>query len=307
MSLALRYAGHRASGHYLTRRLRAPRWARRLAIFAPVLLVVAIAMYRLGAVELDALYILLALVCALSVAALMLSLMVIQCVWRKGDRGGGQAIGAMALSLLTLLPFLAGAYRWEVMPQTNFAVTGEGISVPVGSIGAPANGVAALVGEASAPVSGRRFQASAADIYSVAETVLEDKGWHVENTSSNAPPPSPPVVAPRQPADAPPDISVVPIPYDPSELEEGPNADPTAVPEADDYVVTAVARSLVFGFPSEVVIHIHEQDDETLVDMRSTSLLVPFDLGQNRYFIESFLADLDAAAAGIEGAAAAEE
>ena len=57
---------------------------------------------------------------------------------------------------------------------------------------------------------------------------------------------------------------------------------------------------MIFALPSDMVVRIAEDGDETFVDVESTSRDTGIDLGQNRRFIERFLTDLDAAMSGLE-------
>ena len=45
---------------------------------------------------------------------------------------------------------------------------------------------------------------------------------------------------------------------------------------------------------------LHQEGGETFVDLRAVSRATGLDLGQNRRFIEAFLADLDLAMSGLE-------
>ncbi|MEF2070479.1 DUF1499 domain-containing protein [Consotaella aegiceratis] len=306
MSIAARYAGSRMAGHYLTRRLRAAGWAWRLATFSLILLPVTILLYRLGVVELNALFMLLGLTGGLAALALLLSLLVLQRVWRKGDHGGGRAVSALLLALLVLAPFVLAAALWEANPRVNWAVTGEEEAVPVGTIQARALGEIRTTGTASPDqtLSGRRFRASAAQINTVARDVLDAKGWSVESVIAGAPVPPEPA-SEALPNDLQDGAAAGGTALTEDDEAQGPAPDPASRPDAQDYVITAVARSPVFAFPSEIVIRIHEVADETRVEMRSTSLTLPYDLGQNARFIRGFLTQLDDAAAAVEGVTAA--
>ena len=63
--------------------------------------------------------------------------------------------------------------------------------------------------------------------------------------------------------------------------------------------VEAVATSFLFGFESDVVIRLIEEEDGTLVDMRATSRWGAHDLGSNASRVNAFLTDLDAALQGL--------
>ena len=75
----------------------------------------------------------------------------------------------------------------------------------------------------------------------------------------------------------------------------------TATDEAEneERYVEAVATSLIFGFPSDIVIRLIEEEEGTLVDMRSSSRYGPHDLGANAKIVTEFMDDLDLALQGL--------
>lgn len=60
----------------------------------------------------------------------------------------------------------------------------------------------------------------------------------------------------------------------------------------DEGRIEAVASSLIFGFKDEIVIRIQEDDEGSLVDMRSRSRVGQIDRGVNAKRIRAFLTDL---------------
>ena len=54
-----------------------------------------------------------------------------------------------------------------------------------------------------------------------------------------------------------------------------------------------VAKTLIFGFQSDVVIRVVEDGDGALVDMRSVSRFGVHDLGDNAARLDGFLGELD--------------
>ncbi|NKB50996.1 MAG: DUF1499 domain-containing protein [Rhizobiaceae bacterium] len=73
----------------------------------------------------------------------------------------------------------------------------------------------------------------------------------------------------------------------------------TEVEEQEERYVEAVATSLLFGFESDVVLRLVEEEEGTLVDMRSTSRWGAHDLGSNAARIISFMSELDDALQGL--------
>ncbi len=63
--------------------------------------------------------------------------------------------------------------------------------------------------------------------------------------------------------------------------------------EATEITIEALARTAIFGFPSDVAIRLIDEGSSTYVDMRSASRYGEYDLGDNAARIEAFLGDLD--------------
>jgi hypothetical protein len=298
------------SGHYLRKRLRFAGFARRLAAFALVLLVAAMVIYRLGAIAPQALIGLLLLVAAVASIALLISVVGLMRVWYRGVDGGRTAMGACFLALLALFPFALVTYLAFVNPRANAAYTEalapEGVAATVAT--PPSTGWRSLFAAPTAPeqpsiVSGRRYVADAPRVFQAARMVVEDSGWQVEDIITG----DPSLPAAPEPAEG--DLGIsgltgipIPTPRDSVDMEAA--ADPLAVPDSDQYRIAAVARDLLFGLPSDMVIRIVADDGDTYVDMQSMSRSTGIDLGENRRIIEGFLTDLDTAMAGLETIAA---
>ena len=71
------------------------------------------------------------------------------------------------------------------------------------------------------------------------------------------------------------------------------------VEEAEEHYVEAVATSFLFGFESDVVVRVIEEEEGTLVDMRSTSRWGAHDLDSNVTRIIALMNDLDLSLQGL--------
>ena len=69
----------------------------------------------------------------------------------------------------------------------------------------------------------------------------------------------------------------------------------------DDIFIEILERTLIFGYENDVVIRIISEDQNTLVDVRSSSRWGRHDFGYNARLIESILTQLDTALLGIAG------
>ena len=294
------------SGHYLRKRLRYAGFARRLAAFALVLLFSTMAIFRLGGIEAQPLIALLLLVACIAAVALLISVWGLIRVWYRGVDGGGTAMTACCLALLALLPFALVTYLAFVNPRANAAYTDalapEGIAPTVTPARTSLQSIfaAPIAPEQPSVVSGRRFIAEAPRVFQAAQMVAEDSGWQVEEIIAGDP------SAPAAPEPAEGDLGIsgltgIPIPTPRAAVDMAATPeDPLIVPESSQYRIEAVARDLVFGLPSDLVVRIAEDDGDTYVDMQSMSRFTAIDLGENRRIIERFLTDLDTAMAGLK-------
>jgi hypothetical protein len=279
--------GMKATGHYIRKRLRMAGLARSLAGFSLVFMAVGILAYRFAGIDFEALKGVLAVAFVMAAFALVIALLGLARVWRSGYEGGGLAVGAVALALVTLAPFvLAGILAYD-NPRVAQAASDGMQAADISAETAPAEGA-----PETGPISGRRYQATAAQVFGVSKLVLADLGWDVSTVNANAP---------VDEEDG--DLGVrgtseIPIPT--PRAAGGPEGgdDPLDQPDSTDYAIEATAAGPVLALPSDITIRIVEDGSETFVDLRSASRAVGWDLGQNRRFIEDFLTRLDAAMAG---------
>lgn len=298
----------RRSGHYLRARLRSAPWAWRAAVFAVLVLAASVLVFRLGGLDFRTLKLLFATVAGLSAFAILAGLGGLVRVWRSGCEGGGRALAALCLGLCAAAPFAVAGLLAFSAPRTGSAETDGMLAADTVSeeslseAMSPDNpaGPPAPDGEAGGPLlSGRRFQARAAQVYAVTRLVLADEGWDIAEVATGAPAEDAP-----DPGGDTGDLGVsgtvdVPLPTARSSVDPDMANDPFDREDSDEYAVQAVAKSPVLALPSAVTIRIVEDGADTFVDLRSTSQVVAWDLGQNRRFIEDFLARLDAGMAGV--------
>lgn len=265
--MAIVLAGRRPSSFAL--------WARRLATFSAVLLVVSGLGHRFGLVEAIPFFWLLGLVGTLAVAALLLAGAGFFQLWIYGDRGGVSAMIATLTALVVLAPFAMSAWRVYAYPRLSDISTdtqdpppldaAAGLRSsdmnPVGPISAED---AALQAEGYPDLTGRRYQLSADRVQELAAQLALASGWTFEQ------PPTPPL-------------------------------------DGGDSFIEALAHTTFLAFPVDVSIRITDEGDTTYVDMRSASRYGRHDLGDNARRVSDFLVALDAAVAGAAGLPAATE
>ncbi|GGE14150.1 hypothetical protein GCM10011390_36670 [Aureimonas endophytica] len=279
------------AGHYLRKHLRLARFARRLACFSGLLLVVAVVIFRRGGIDFSTLRILAALVAAFVALALALAGAGLWRVWRRGHAGGQAALAALFVGLLVATPFaLAGALALG-SPPTNMAET-VGLAEAEGAV---------VAVPPEAVIEGRTFPVRASQVYQAVRTVLGDVGWTVAEVKTADPKPVPDEPEAATPAAPAPRFGQIPVPTPriaPDEDETAEAPDPLDQPESGEYRVAAVAEGPVLRLPSDVEIRITEDEDQAYLDLRSVSRFGGRDFGQNRRFIETFLARVDTAMIG---------
>ena len=295
------------TGHYLRKRLRLAAPARSLAAFSLVLLAASIGIYRLGGIAPQALIGLLLLTAGFASLAFFVSAVGLLRVWLGGVEGGGTALGGLFLSSVVLAPFALTLYLAVTNPRANAAYT-EGVApdqiaaaiatarAPDAPISAAASAIAAT--ESPSVVSGRRYVANPPQVYAAARKALIDSGWKVKDVVAGDPDAG-------NAGPAPGDLGVsgsqgIPVPTPRATIDAESSDLPLDRPDSDQYRISAVARDPVFALPSDVDIRIVGDGSETFVDMQSVSRTTGIDFGQNRRFIESFLADMDTQMAGQE-------
>ena len=309
------------AGHYIQKRLALAGFARRLAGFVILLMVVSVLLYRLGSIAPQALIGVLLLAGSLGLVALLLALWGMGRAWFQGVAGGGTAAGAFVLSAIALSPFAIVGYLAADNPPVNTAVTQrlapDDVAAVIDAIdpaqdqaltqasaerAAPDATAESILADQPSVVPGRRYLAEAPRVYRAAHDVLAGLDWTVDDVVAGDPNAADAADGAQS---APDDLGVsgsggIPIPTPRAQIETRQAQDPEQVPESDQYRLSVVARDRIFALPSDMVIRIAQDGDETFVDVESTSRDTGIDLGQNRRFIERFLTDLDTAMSGLE-------
>ncbi|MBN9035750.1 MAG: DUF1499 domain-containing protein [Rhizobiales bacterium] len=236
-------------------------WARRIAVFAAVLLVTSTAGHRFGPVPTLPFLWLLLIVAGLAVLALLLAAAGFARLWQRGDRGGRASVRATLIAILVLLPFGFAAWRVYALPQLADVTTdtanppdfflAPGLRTaemnPLRAWSDPEPGAQA---EAYPTVTGRRYTLPLDRMQEMVATAADDLGWK-----------------PEEPA--------------------------TLSADGREATIELAAPSLVFGFVSDVAVRIVDEGETSYVDLRSASRYGRHDLGDNAAKIARFLDDLD--------------
>lgn len=316
------------------RRSDAAIWCWRLATFAVPYLLIVVLGHRFGVIETISTFWLLALGVAILVASILTGARGLYELWTFGHKGGLKAARGTVLAVILLLPFAYYGAKAFVLPPMNdistdledppaFESAVEDRVAGMNIIVDPASERSELQLRAYPRVSARRYPLGTGRVFREVVALVSEREWTILTTESEfgeapvdaegsglvakpvtdeeglplriAPPKYRPqaVVVPETLSTE----TVLVAPVGRSSADED---DETADPSEERYV-EAVAKSLVLGFESDVVIRMVEEESGTLVDMRSSSRWGPHDLGSNADRIVQFMADLDAALQGVSG------
>jgi len=308
----------------------AAAWCQRLAVFCVPYLAIVILGHRFGSIETSQAFWLLGLGAAMVLMAIGLGIWGLYRLWTFGDQGGRRSARGLAIALLLLAPFLYQGARAFALPQL-YDISTDLVDPPpfdtaMDDRATGMNGQSAfddvqrqLQLENYPRVAARRYPLGMIRVFRAAVELVSERDWTIltgersnsetaideEGSNLTARPVAGADGLPLNPT-LPrfrPSTSRTPS-LAPVEAFETVQVSPigrTAIENAeqDERYIEAVATSLIFGFQSDVVIRLIEEESGTLVDMRSNSRFGPHDLGANAAQIEAFLADLDASLQGL--------
>lgn len=311
------------------RRSGAAQLCERLALFSIPYFAFTVLGHRFGLIETLDTYWLLAIGGLLLIVAILAGIRAFQQLWVEGDEGGLRATRGTLIAIVLMVPFLWFGYLAFALPQLHDIST---------DLDDPPNFASAyeIRSEASNPiaetmtdlekdqqllayprVSARRYPLGSGRVFRVVVSLMKDRGWSIltaETEQGRAPIdeegsgliarrtvdqqgiPLRPITPRFRPARVDTERLVT---IDTVEVSPIGRGEVVAAGEQDERYIEAVARSLIFGFASDVVVRLIEEEDGTLVDMRSVSRYGPHDLGSNAALVVSFMEDLDSALQGL--------
>lgn len=243
------------------RRSASAVWARRMAVFAAVLLVVSILGHRFGPVPTVPFLWLLVVVAGLAVLALLLAAVAFARLWQRGDKGGRAAVRATLVAILVLLPFGFAAWQVAMLPPLvdistdtinppAFSVAPRLRTAEMNPLGGWAEPVRGMQADAYPLVSGRRYTLPLDRMQEMVAAAAGALGW-------------------------------------PALGKE------TVASDGHEITIELAAPSLLLGFVSDMAVRIVDEGDTSYVDVRSASRYGHHDLGDNAAKIQRFLEQLD--------------
>ena len=308
---------------------RAAKWCEDLAAFCVPYIALTILGHRFGLVDLQSTLWLLALGIALLVASILLGIRGLIDLWTSGRKGGVRAARGIALAALLLTPFAYFGFKAFALPPL-YDISTDLIDPPLydnalddreagmNDVVAPDEETRAMQLQAYPRVTARRYPLGAGRVFRAVAELVQERDWTIltaDVEEGNAPideegsaivTSTPGVGGLPNPLPVPdfrPDITrserdafVAPQRVSPTGREE---SELVGGESADERYIEALASTAIFGFPSDVVLRIVEEENGTLVDMRSNSRWGPHDLGSNAARIVEFMNDLDTALQGL--------
>lgn len=311
------YQNHQHLSTMMARRQsRAALWCQRLAGFLLPFFLVVIAGHRWQLIDTPSMFGLMGLGLVLIFMALGLGGIGLYQLWHHGHKGGMQSVRGISLGLILLVPFAWFGWLAFTLPPLNDITTDKitppaydaaikfrvgGMNeidvIPVASL--------ELQGISYPQITSRRYGATNERVFAAVSKLMQARGWtiiaedipetidliDIEGSARQNTKQLQAIIPTRKPAEIP---------------TNGKTADQLADDEkaADELNITyveAVARSLIMGFADDIVVRIVEEEQGSLVDMRSSSRWGVHDLGANAARVSQFLGDLDKSLVGIAG------
>ena len=249
---------------------RSAIWARRLAIFALTVTAVSVALARLHAADPAAALTVFGAALVVAALAALLAISAAAVIWRDGLRGAGQAAFAFLLA--------AGLFAYPVY------LAGVAFAYP--------------------PINDLTTNLKSPPPFMFSVKAREARGWA-------EPPPPPSEEALRAQRAAYPDIGAIMVEMDSTAAYRLAlsvakdlgwtivDSEPPNLAGDGSALIEATARSLFFGFVSDVAIRIRPGATQTAIDLRSVSRVGRHDFGANARRIRKFAAAIREA--GEEG------
>ncbi|MEE9375779.1 MAG: DUF1499 domain-containing protein [Rhizobiaceae bacterium] len=313
-------------------RSTAAQWCQRLAVFTVPYLIIVILGHRFGAIDTISTFWLLGLAVLLALAALITGARGIYELWTYGHEAGLSATRGMVLAILLLLPFAYQAARAFALPPIYDISTDLEDPPAYDTVLDDRSGVMNPVLDSTPAmkkmqlrfyprVTARRYPLGMGRVFREVVALVAERDWIIltANTEQGKAPideEGSGLVA--KPVTNSKGLPIrIPVPKQrpkirPTILDENETIAFETVPvaptgrietdnngEREERYVEAVAASFIFGFESDVIIRLVEEEEGTLVDMRSTSRWGPHDLGSNAKRILDFIKDLDSALQGL--------
>ena len=324
---------------YVERLLRVERhrsfaatWCQRLAVFAVPYLIIVVLGHRFGAVDTISTFWLLGLGVVILIASLISGAQGFYELWNYGHEAGLNSARGMALALLLLLPFIyQGAKAFSLPPLYDISTDLEeppafdsvldDRNIGMNPVIDPTTATNVMQLRAYPRVAARRYPLGITHIFKEVVALVGERDWtiltaNIEQgkapideegsgmvakpvTDSSGQPLRIPLPSRRPDRKLKFESNLEQLNFETVQVAPTGRAETEESGEEEERYVEAVASSFLFGFESDVVIRLVEEEDGTLVDMRSVSRWGSHDLGSNAKRVLQFMNDLDTALQGL--------
>jgi hypothetical protein len=305
-------------------------WCKRLSFFAIPYFAIVVLGHRTGNIETIPVFWMLGVGVLILVAALALGVRGFLDLWNSGHEAGLNAAQGMFVAVLLLLPFLYFGGKSLLLPPLydistdledipSFDTVLELRTQEMNAIVDPTDQIRDLQLRAYPKISARRYPLGEARVFKAVVELIAEKDWTILTTNTeqgNAPiddEGSGLVAKPTAGADGLPLRLTLPNYRPVQRIQVTPSTDTFESQQISpvgrggeepdetqqERYVEAVASSFLFGFESDVVLRLIEEEEGTLVDMRSSSRWGPHDLGANASIIIDFMSELDTTLQGL--------
>ncbi len=303
---------------YRRPRSRAAQWAFRLATFATVYHLILVLFRRTGYIDAIETFWLLAVGVALLVASVLFAFRAFADLWTYGFKGGRMTVRAFLLTGLVAIPYVVFAIRSIVYPALHDISTDpfnppplvHATQIRALSENRAMNPIkpateAGIIEQLSAypRLGSRRYPASLERVLNAALELAEVQGWVVVRTAgfelAGAADAADEAEEEGNAGDLAPGSDIADI--NDGATPDGENGLATLLAEEVSVTIELVESSFLMKFKSDIAIRLTEEDEFTLVDMRSSSRWGAHDFGTNAERVSGFLTDLDENLQGVHG------
>lgn len=247
----------------MRREADAAPWALRFALLPLPLLILVALLRHFALIETTPLFVILALAWLLALIALVFGAVAFRSIWIDGTTGLRPALTGVVLALVVLA--LPAAIVVELVRLPRIAdLSTDGVDPPLFIVAPTEVAMRPLPGEADKALQAEAYP----DIVSRHYPLPPERVFQALQT----------LVAAR-----------------------GWSVTDQRVPDTDNEVgwIEAEASTTGFSLPVDVVLRLVEEDQGSLVDMRSASRIGAHDLGDNARRIRAFFGDLDTSLQGV--------
>jgi len=287
--------------------------SRRLGLFGLVLFVVASLVHRSGLLATPDFIAVAAIAGVVAGLAFLLAWVGLLRLWQVGAKGGWSSLAGLFCAAIVLVPIGYGVWLYTDLPRIH-DVSSDLVSAPgwieeshAEQRWMPRHDDPAAARRAQAlyypEIVGRRYEGAVDRVLTAVRQAADEINLHIVAEKGAQAVPADIGTPTPQPLDAPADTEGgapvagdIPVPLArPNPLPVG-----AAAPARQRVVVIqATHRSPVFGFPSDVVIRLSEEEATTAVDIRVRARYGDHDLGSGAALIGAFFDKLDNELVGI--------